>query len=146
MSTNSNPLNPDQPKPIDLKTGLAQERTSLAAQRVELALDRTTLAWIRTTLSMVSFGLGVIGFFRSLSQSKNTPETIHMHEVAIQFGYSLLIIGVIATVLCAITHWRALRKLKRGEMPDLPKWSLSLTLAFLISLLGLGALWSLLSR
>ena len=39
-----------------------------------LALDRTTLAWIRTTLTMGTFGLGMIGFFRSLSDRAQTPK------------------------------------------------------------------------
>jgi putative membrane protein len=118
----------------------------MASQRVQLALERTTLAWIRTTLAMVSFGLGVVGFFRSLRQQAQTPESVHMHEAAIQFGYSLFILGIVATVLCAISHWRSLVRLERGETPGVARWSLSITLATLLALLGLAALWSLLTR
>ena len=51
----------------DPRVDLARNRTTLAKYRTALALDRTTLAWIRTTLTMGTFGLGMIGFFRSLS-------------------------------------------------------------------------------
>jgi putative membrane protein len=145
MEMRSKPPAPDEPEATDLKTCLAEERTSLASQRVKLALERTTLAWIRTSLAMVSFGFGVIGFFRSLRQQVRTPESVQMHEAAIQLGYSLLILGVLATVLCAISHWRSLRRLERGEKPVVAKWSLSIALAVAIFLLGLSALWSLLA-
>jgi uncharacterized membrane protein YidH (DUF202 family) len=137
---------PDEAKPADPRTGLAEMRTSLASQRVQLALERTTLAWIRTTLTMVSFGLGVIGFYRSLRLQAQTPESVHMHETAIQFGYGLLILGIAATVLSGAAHRRALLKLEKGEMSGVAKWPLGITLAALLSLLGLWVLWSLLIR
>ena len=82
----------------DPRVPLAERRTKLAAFRTSIALDRTTLAWIRTTLTMSSFGLGMIGFFRTLRQQAETPETIRMHQAAIHFGVALVLIGVAATV------------------------------------------------
>jgi len=137
---------PGEAKPAVSSTGLAEKRTSFAGQRVQLALERTTLAWVRTSLAMVSFGLGVIGFYRSLRQQAQTPEAIHMHEAAIQFGYGLLILGIAATALCGIAHWRALLKLERGDLPGVSMWPLSITLAALLTLLGLWVLWSLLVK
>lgn len=136
----------DDGKKADPRTGLAEKRTSLASQRVQLALERTTLAWIRTSLTMVSFGLGVIGFYRSLRQQSQTPEAVHSHETAIQFGYGLLILGIAATALSGLAHRRALLRLEKGEMPGVSVWPLSITLAALLSLLGLWVLWSLLIR
>ena len=145
METRSDSPIPPDAEPADLRTSLAAKRTSLASLRVQLALERTTLAWIRTTLTMVSFGLGVIGFFRALRQQAQTPEAVHMHQAAIRIGYGLLILGIAATVLCTISHWRAIIKLEKGETPGVTKWPLSITLAALLSLLGIGALWSLLT-
>ena len=56
---------------------------------------------MRTTLGMASFGLGMVGFFRSLVASSPTPETIRLHQGAIQFGTSLIVLGVAATVVAA---------------------------------------------
>jgi len=120
---------------------LARDRTDLAWYRTQLALDRTTLAWVRTTLGMASFGLGMVGFFRSLRASSPTPETIRLHQSAIQFGKSLIVLGVAATVAAAISQWFALRRLRRNEAPALSGWTLSITLAFLLSVVGLTALW-----
>ena len=89
---------------------LVRDRTDLARYRTQLALDRTTLAWVRTTLGMASFGLGMVGFFRSLVASTPTPETIRLHQGAIQFGTSLIVLGVAATVVAAISQGFALQE------------------------------------
>jgi putative membrane protein len=126
----------------DPKVSLAEERTEMATYRTSLALDRTTLAWIRTTLTMSSFGLGLIGFFRTVRLQEETPETIRLHEGAIRFGVALVLIGVVATVLVAISHLSMVRKLRAGEMPLPTMWPLSITVSLLLSLLALGGLWA----
>ena len=128
--------------PSDPRVPLAERRTKLAAFRTSIALDRTTLAWIRTTLAMTSFGLGMIGFFRTLRQQAETPETIRMHQAAIHFGVALVLIGVASTVCVAISHLRNLRKLRRRETPAPALWPLSITIAILLALLALVGLWS----
>lgn len=126
----------------DPRVPLAERRTKLAAFRTSIALDRTTLAWVRTTLSMTSFGLGMIGFFRTLRQQAESPESIRMHRAAIHFGVALVLIGVFATAFVAISHLRNLRKLRHGETPAPALWPLSLTIAILLALLALAGLWS----
>ncbi len=121
---------------------LAEERTEMAMFRTSLALDRTTLAWVRTTLTMTSFGLGMIAFFRTIRMQASTPESVRMHEAAIHFGVALVVIGVVATVLVAVAHVSALRKLRAGEMPVAAKWPLSITFALLLALLALWGMWS----
>lgn len=142
----SEPGSAGGPKPADPRVDLAFKRIGMAGFRTHLALDRTTLAWIRTTLTMASFGFGMIGFFRSLRQQSPTPESIRLHQAAIQFGYTLVILGLLATVLSGLTHWLTLRRLRRGEMPVLTQWPLSITVAMLLSLGGLAALWSFVTR
>ena len=114
---------------------------SLASLRTSLALDRTSLAWIRTTLSIAGFGFGMVGFFRGLLQKSPSPESIRLHTGAIRFGTALIIIGIVATTLASISHWRTLRRLKRGEAPVLSSWPLSVTLAMMLALLGMAGLW-----
>lgn len=118
----------------------------MAGFRTQLALDRTTMAWISTTFTMVSYGFGMVGFFRFLRQQSATLESIPLHAAAIQFGYTLLIVGILATVLAAVSHWFTLRRLRRGEVPVLTQWPLSITVAIMLSIAGLAALWPLQAR
>jgi putative membrane protein len=118
------------------------DRTALAKLRTQLALDRTTLAWIRTTLTMGTFGFGTVGFFRALREKSPTPEAVHLHQGAIRFGISLVVLGTVATVLAGASHWLALRRLRRDEPLALTRWPLSIAVAMLLSVVGLLALWA----
>jgi len=120
--------------------------TGMARFRTQLALDRTTLAWIRTTLTMATFGFGMVGFFRSLREKSQTPESVHLHENAIRFGIALIILGIVATVLAGISHWLTLRRLRRNEAVVLTQWPLSITVAMLLAVVGLVSLWNLVSH
>jgi putative membrane protein len=125
----------------DPRVKLAENRTAMAKFRTVLALDRTTLAWIRTTLTMATFGFGMVGFFRSLRAESQTPEAVRLHQGAINFGVALIVLGLGATVLSGISHWFALSRLRRGQAPILSQWPLSITVAFLLAILGAAALW-----
>jgi uncharacterized membrane protein YidH (DUF202 family) len=118
------------------------DRTTLAKFRTALALDRTTLAWIRTTLTMATFGFGVIGFYRSLEEKFPTARSVRLHQGAIRIGTTLVLLGVVATVLSGVSHWWSLRKLDRDEEIRIARWPLSITVAVLLSLLFLAGLWS----
>jgi putative membrane protein len=136
----------DQQSTAPSNSELARDRTGLARYRTQLALDRTTLAWIRTTLTMATFGFGMVGFFRSLRASSPTPETIQLHQSAILFGTALIVLGVAATVAAGISHWFVLRRLRRNQAVALTQWPLSITLALLLSVVGLAALWGVFQR
>ena len=122
------------------------DRTGLAKFRTQLALDRTTLAWIRTALTMATFGFGMVGFFRSLREKSPTPEVVHLHQGAIRFGVSLVVLGILATVLAGVSHWLVLRRLRRDAPVVLTQWPLSITLAMLLTVVGLTSLWTMLSQ
>jgi putative membrane protein len=126
---------------VDPRIDLARNRTRFAEFRTQLALDRTTLAWIRTTLSMASFGVGMVAFFRSIEQKSPSVETLRLHHGAIQFGLSLIILGIVATLLAGASHWFALRRLRLGKPTLLTRWPLSLTVAVLTAVLGFAGLW-----
>ena len=123
--------------------GLAHKQTEMATLRTHLALDRTTLAWIRTTLTMTTFGFGMVGFFRSLQEQSPSPESTRLHQGAVRFGIALVLVGLIATVLAGIAHWRVLVKLRRGEMSFWTQGPLALTLAATLAIMGLFGLWTL---
>ncbi len=128
----------------DPRTELAKDRTGLATFRTQLALDRTTLAWVRTALTMASFGFGLVAFFRSVRQAAPSTETARLHAAAIRFGVGLIVLGLIATLLAAASHWSTLRRLERGDLPVLRQWPLSIVVAVLFAVLSLVGLWTLL--
>jgi len=119
-------------------------RVSMA--RSHLALDRTPLAWIRTSLTMGTFGFGMVGFFRSLRAQAPTPETIRLHQGAIQFGTGLVVLGICVVTLAGLSHWFTLRKLRAGAPLELAKWPLALVLVLLLAMLFLAGLWALQAR
>jgi putative membrane protein len=127
--------------PIDARVAGAPDRANLASYQTQLALDRTTLAWIRTALSIAGFGFGMVAFFRTLQQTTPNADTVRLHQGAIRFGTALMVLGAIATVLAGSSHWFALRRLRRGELPDLSHWPLSITLAMLFAVVSLIGLW-----
>jgi len=92
---------------------------------------------------MGTFGFGLVAFFRSLRQVNPSAETIRVHEGAILFGTTLVIIGIVATVRAGLSHLFALRRLRRGEMPVLTHWPLSGTVAVLLAVAGFAGLRSL---
>jgi len=57
-------------------------------------------------------------------------------------GVALIVIGMVATILTAFSHWTALRSLCRGEPLSVTQWPLTITIAVLTAILGLYALWS----
>lgn len=135
-----------QPQTTDPRVTLASDRTTMAGFRTQLALDRTTLAWIRTTLALAGFGFGMVGFFRSLEEKSPTPEAIRLHQGAIRMGTGLMILGIVSMLLAAASHWFTLRRLRRGELPVLTQWPLTITVSLLFAIIGLWGLWSVIAR
>jgi putative membrane protein len=123
---------------------LRTDQPDMAGFNTKLALDRTTLAWVRTTLTMASFGFGMVAFFRSMQQASPGVETARLHQGAIHFGASLLVLGILAMMCAGLSHWFMLRRLRRGEALVLSQWPLSILVAMLFSVIGLFGLWELL--
>jgi putative membrane protein len=124
------------------RSASAGHRTSFARFRTSLALDRTTLAWIRTVVTFATFGFGMIGYFRALEQSTHSEQATRLHQGAVHMGVGLVMIGLVATVLAASSHWVTLRRLRRGEELVVSQWPLTITIAVFIAVLGAYGLWS----
>ena len=75
-------------------------------------------------------------------QMAHSEEAMCLHQGAIRTGVALVVIGMVATILAAISHWISLRRLRRGEQLSVTQWPLTIAIAVLIALLGLYALWS----
>jgi len=139
-------MNQQSAESPDPRETMAGDRTRMAKFRTQLALDRTTLAWIRTSLTMATFGFALVGFFRSLRQANPNPQTIQLHEGAIFFGTSMLVLGIVATIVAGLLHVFTLRRLRQGKIPALSLWPSSVTLAMLLAVAGLVGLWLLFVR
>jgi putative membrane protein len=127
---------------VNSATSLATERTTLAEYRTALALDRTTLAWIRTALTSAAFGFGLIGVFKTIAPMAQSDEVRHLHQAALYLAVAMVGIGMAGAILSAGTHWASLRKLQRGDELSLHRLPSAIAVAVLVALLGLYAVWA----
>ena len=133
------------PVPADRGTLLAERRTRLAVKRSFLAAERTLMAWVRTSLSMISFGFTTAKFFEYLEAERQlTVGWFGRSWAPATLGLTLITIGTGVLVVAVIQHWHTLRSLREGGLA--PGWSLALSVATLVALLGIFAFGSLVLR
>jgi putative membrane protein len=121
----------------------ADASSKLALDRTRLAYDRTMLAWIRTATSLISFGFGIKQFFRIAQPNalQSSSSLIHPN----QFGFLMIVIGLLALLLATFEHRSALQTLRLeypaiSQYPTIPR-SPAAILGALIGILGLLALF-----
>lgn len=122
-------------------TELASQRTDLALLRSRMAADRTLMAWVRTALSMISFGFTIYKFLQYVRESEGVGLRAQGPR---NLGLSLILLGTGGLAAASIQHWQMLKSLGTDETKHV--WSLSLTVASIICLIGLVAFWSVLAR
>jgi uncharacterized membrane protein YidH (DUF202 family) len=127
-------------------TELANQRTDLARLRNRMAADRTLMAWIRTALSLISFGFTIYKFLQDVAAfvQKSGGPAIPVQGPR-NLGLSLIALGTGGLIVASIEHWRMLKELDAGR-PGKRAWSLPLSIASVISLIGLTAFLSVLLR
>ena len=126
----------------DRGTLLAEQRTRLAVRRSFLAAERTLMAWIRTSLSMISFGFTMVKFFEHLEAERSlTLGWFGRSWGPATLGLTLVTIGTGALVVAVVQHRQALEALRAEGLA--PQWSLALTVATLVAILGVFAFGSL---
>jgi uncharacterized membrane protein YidH (DUF202 family) len=128
-------------KPTLTTTELASQRTDLALMRSRMAADRTLMAWIRTALSMISFGFTIYKFLQYVRESEGV---VLRAQGPRNLGLSLILLGTGALAAASIQHWKLLKSLGSEKTERI--WSLSLTIALIVSLIGLTAFLSVLMR
>jgi putative membrane protein len=84
----------------------------------------------------------MVAFFRGLVQVNPTAQAVRLHQAAIHTGVALIVLGIVATLLAAGSHWLALRRLRRGEPLTITQWPLTIMIAVLVAIVGLYALWT----
>lgn len=106
--------------------------TDLAFERTRMAAERTLIAWIRTALSMISFGFTIYKFLEAMQESQ---------EVQLQpngprnLGLTLIALGTAGLIVACIQHRSLLKQLHHSSSVG-ARWSLAMTIAAAISLLG----------
>jgi hypothetical protein len=51
------------------------------------------------------------------------------------------VLGLVATLLAGVSYWFALSRIRPNEAPVVSRWPLSITVAFLLAILGSASLW-----
>jgi putative membrane protein len=127
------------PAPANPGTVLAETRTDAALDRTFMAAERTLMAWLRTSLSMISFGFTIAKALEALERSQNTALAglLGREYSPATFGMSLITIGTLALVAALLQHRAELRRMRERGL--IPRWSLALTVASLVALLGVFA-------
>jgi putative membrane protein len=122
-------------------TELANQRTDLALLRTRMAADRTLMAWVRTALSMISFGFTIYKFLQYVRESEGVGLRAQGPR---NFGLALILLGTGGLAAASIQHRQLLKVLSSEKTKHV--WSLSLTIASIILLIGLAAFLSVLTR
>jgi inner membrane protein YidH len=128
-------------KPPLTTTELAAQRTDLALMRNRMAADRTLMAWIRTALSMISFGFTIYKFLQYVREGEGVGLRAQGPR---NLGLTLILLGTLGLMAASIQHWQVLKSLATEKTKHV--WSLSLTIAWIVSLIGLIAFLDVLMR
>lgn len=105
-----------------------------------LAVERTFLAWVRTGIALVALGfvLARFGFFlQEFSQVSPDHRTVS-YTHSLWFGTVLILLGVLVSVLSLVRYVGLIRDLKRGTYSFGNVSMLAVTVAILLSVLGLA--------
>ncbi|MGH7466711.1 MAG: YidH family protein [Longimicrobiales bacterium] len=138
--------------PDDPSVFLSSRRTRLSFQRTRMSADRTLMSIIRTALSLLGFGFTIYQFFRFLRESVNASLR---PEAARNFGFALVLLGVLMLFFGIVGHIRFMVELRRDHthlvdehiIPhDRFPFSVTLGAALLLLLIGVLAILSMMGR
>ena len=107
--------------------------TFLALERTRVAYERTMLAWVRTATSLITFGFSVYKFFQLVRAGEPKSRLVGPEE----FGLIMVGLGLLSLLLATLEYRRNIRLLVT-DYPSRPH-SLAVVVAFLVSVLGIGA-------
>lgn len=129
------------------RTEMSSRRTGMSFQRTRMSADRTLMSIIRTSLSMISFGFTIYSFFKGLAAN---GVLANGGQAALFFGQALVGLGVLLITVGIAYHVQFMLGLRReratmkgGELVHAESvfpLSITLIVAILLLLLGLGAL------
>jgi len=119
--------------------------TRLSFERTVLSYERTMLSWVRTATALISFGFSIQQFFHIARAGAPQRSQIVGPD---EFGFAMIVTGLLALLLAALKHWSDIRMLKsqypvQDNYPDISR-SRAAMLAALIAVLGMLALFTML--
>lgn len=117
------------------KIEMVKKRTDWSAVNTRFASERTLMAAVRTSLALIGFGFTIYKFFESVRQTMGDGGPIRVKGPR-RLGMTLVSLGVFVLVAAAWQHWLFLRELKRETDQEFP-WSISLTSAVILALIGI---------
>jgi putative membrane protein len=105
-----------------------------------LAAERTLLAWVRTGLALMGFGFVVARFGLFLQQFQIIQHAPHVESygLSLWFGTALIVLGVLVNLFSGWQYVRLARELDRGEPGHSCPSAYTVTIAFLLALVGLA--------
>jgi len=106
---------------------------TLALDRTRMAVERTLMAWVRTALSMLGFGFTIYKFLQVLQQDKILANL--RPQAPRDLGLTLIGLGTFSLIGASVQYRRHMKRLNAGGLFQV--WDLTLTVAALLSLLGL---------
>jgi len=111
--------------------------TELAKERNRAAAERTLMAWIRTSLSLIGFGFGIDRIVATLDQ--NLDGALNPIRLTRILGLAFVALGTFAMLVAALDHRHQLRRIQRNDLVYLSRQSPSLTVAYVLTILGMVA-------
>jgi len=116
----------------------------MSLHRTRMSADRTLMSIIRTALSLIGFGFTIFQFFRYLKQSAGVTQL--PMAAAKNFGFALVVLGVIMLILGIWNHVQFMLRLRdsRKELEEakliveIDYFPLSTTLVTATALLMIG--------
>jgi putative membrane protein len=115
----------------------------LGVERTRLSHDRTLMANVRTSTALISFGFTIYKFFAGMEEHGQVAES-HRLLGSRNFAFLMMVIGVVFLALSSVAYIQQMKQLR--ERYGVPADKLPLTLAAVISILGIFGLLSIILR
>ena len=111
-----------------------------------MLLNGSAFGFVLLCLGLVGMGF-VVARFALFLEEIHAPGQVPAgkHEISLQLGVAIVVVGVAISLVAAVLHARELRRLLRGE-PFRPSiWSFAIAVAVGIGLAGLALAYRLLT-